>query len=154
MKTVHRRASQFKRQYQADPQTLWKTVGRTTGFSEADQIKCSLPVMAAWERLKTGAASAEDVCTLADASGICVLAAQGMDALVLETAEAAANTLKTVADRYVKHRVWGVDHATLRDVPPMIDLYEELFRNATGGQMEDWLQVTRSCKVNAFAGGV
>lgn len=51
-----------------------------------------------------------------------------------------------VADRYTRVKRWGVDANALRDIPPIVDLYEELLRNATGGQMEQWLTAVARCK--------
>ncbi len=147
MKTAYRQASHAKRsRWQADPFAMWKAIARTTGFDEAEQTACALPVRVAWESLRSGTANTTDIETLTDVIAICIVAAERMDALVQETAEAAGTAMKAVADRYTRCKRWGVDAAALSDIPPVIDLYEELLRNATGGQMEQWLGAVRGVK--------
>lgn len=146
MRTQHRQASHAKRRYQADNFALWKVVARTTGFNQAEQTACSLPVRVAWESLRSGTGSSSDIETLTDVIAICIVAAERMDALVQETADAASNAMKAIADRYTRCQRWGVDATALQDIPPVLDLYEELLRNATGGQMGAWLQAVRGCK--------
>jgi len=53
---------------------------------------------------------------------------------------------EAVADRFIRCQRWGVDAAALRDIPPIVDFYEELLRNATGGQMEQWVGAVHSVK--------
>ena len=60
--------------------------------------------------------------------------------------ESARVALAEVADRYTRVKRWGVDAKSLQDIPPIVDLYEELLRNATGGQMEQWLGGVREAK--------
>jgi len=93
-----------------------------------------------------GTANANDIATLADVIAICIVASERMDALVQETCESARVALAEVADRYTRVKRWGVDAKSLQDIPPIVDLYEELLRNATGGQMEQWLGGVREAK--------
>jgi hypothetical protein len=146
MRTAHRQASNQKRSYRADPFAMWKVVARTTGFNEEEQTACALPVRVAWESLIKGQASETDIATLTDVIAICIIAAEPMDALVQETVEAASNAMKAIADRYTRCQRWGVYANALRDIPPVIEFYEELLRNATGGQMEAWVKCVQGCK--------
>ena len=77
-----------------------------------------------------------------------------MDALVEETCEAARRAMCAVADRFIRCQRWGVDAAALRDIPPIVDFYEELLRNATGGQMEQWVGAAHSVKGRIQVQGV
>lgn len=146
MRTAHRTAAHAKRKYQADPFAMFKVVARTTGFNQAEQTACALPVRIAWDALKGGSASENDIATLTDVIAICTSAGQNMDALVEETCEAARRAMCAVADRFIRCQRWGVDAAALRDIPPIVDFYEELLRNATGGQMEQWVGAMHSVK--------
>lgn len=146
MKTAHRKQAHAKRQYRADPFSMWKAVARTTGFNEAEQTECALPVRLAWSALKGGTATSDDIATLTDVIAICTVAGQNMDALVEETCEPARTAMCAVADRYTRCQRWGVDAAALRDIPPIVDFYEELLRVSTGGQMDQWLSAVRGCK--------
>lgn len=139
MKTKHRSAAHAKRQHR-DDFSLWKVIARSTGFNEAEQDACAMPVYQAWAALKNGTANGDDIATLTDVIAICTIAGQNMDALVEETCDAARRAMCAVADRYTRCQRWGVDAAALRDIPPIVDFYEELLRNATGGQMEQWMK--------------
>jgi hypothetical protein len=125
---------------------MFKAVARSTGFNQAEQVQCALPVRKSWYALTNGYATANDIETLRDVIAICIVASQGMDALVTETCDLASDALKSVADRFVKLNRWGVDANALRDIPPIVDLYEDLLRNATGGQFEQWLSTVRGLK--------
>ena len=146
MKTIHRNAGHAKRRYQADPFSIFKAVARTTGFNQAEQVQCALPVRLAWDSLRNGQATPEDIRTLTDVIAICIVASERMDALVQETCDAARVAMSEVADRFTRVNRWGVDANALRDIPPIVDLYEELLKNATGGQMEQWLTAVRNVK--------
>ena len=147
MNTQQRVASHAKRsRWQADPFAIYKAIARNTGFNESEQTDCALPVRLAWSSLRAGTADGNDIATLADVIAICIVAAENMDALVQETCESARVALAEVADRYTRVKRWGVDAKSLQDIPPIVDLYEELLRNATGGQMEQWLGGVREAK--------
>ena len=45
-----------------------------------------------------------------------------------------------IADRYERVGRLGVDAASLRDIPPALEFYEELLRTATAGQLFEWMQ--------------
>ena len=135
-----------KIKYKADPSALWKSVARCTGFNDAEQTQCALPGRLAWEALKSGTADSNDIATMADVIAICITAAQGMDDLVQDVCNAARDALAEIADRFTRLQRWGVDANALRDIPPVIDLYEELLRNATGGQFEQWIGCVRTLK--------
>lgn len=141
-----RTQSHSKRQRFADPLALWKVVSMSTGFNQAEQTSCALPVRISWDALRNGTANAYDIETLADVTAICILATQHMDALVQETVEAGRAAMVAVADRYTRVKRWGVDAKALQDIPPIVDLYEELLRNATGGQMQTWITAVKGCK--------
>jgi len=145
MNTQHRQQSRAKR-FTADHFAMWKAFARTTGFNQVEQTACALPVRPAWDALKNGTADGNDIATLADVIAICIVAAEGMDALVQETCEAARVALAEISDRFTRVKRWGVDARSLRDIPPIVDFYEELLRNATGGQMEEWLGAVRDVK--------
>lgn len=149
MKTAHRKQAHAKRQHR-DRFALWKVIARSTGFNQAEQTACTLPVLAAWDRLKNGGAEAADIETLTDVIAICTVAGQNMDALIEETCDAARRAMCAVADRYTRCHRWGVDADALRDIPPIVDFYEELLRVSTGGQMEEWLAAVRGAKATIF----
>jgi hypothetical protein len=125
---------------------MFKAVARSTGFNQAEQVQCALPVRLSWGALRNGTADANDIETMADVVAICIVASERMDALVQETCEAARAAMVGVADRYTRVKRWGVDANALRDIPPIVDLYEDLLRNATGGQFEQWLGTVRGLK--------
>lgn len=146
MKTKPRKYAKAKRR--ADPFAIWKVVARATGFNEAEQTTLALPVRLAWVALKGGTANQYDIATLADVIALCTIAGQNMDALVQETCDAARVAICAVTDRYTRCHRWGVDARALRDIPPIVDFYEELLRVSTGGQMQTWFEVMQRCKDN------
>lgn len=107
MRTAHRTAAHAKRKYQADPFAMFKVVARTTGFNQAEQTACALPVRIAWGALKGGTANENDIATLTDVIAICTVAGQNMDALVEETCDAARRAMCAVADRFIRCQRWG-----------------------------------------------
>ena len=154
MKTTYRTAAHAKRKYMADPFAMYKAVARSTGFNRDEQIQCALPVRKSWFALTNGHASSNDINTLSDVIAICIVATQNMDALVQETCDAARLALAEVADRYTRVKRWGVDAKALQDIPPIIDLYEELLRNATGQQFEEWIGAVRGIEGKMLDRGV
>ncbi len=143
MNTQQRRASHAKRRWQANPNIYMKVIGRSSGFSQEEQTECALPVRLAWTAMRNGRASAYDAQALADVIAICIIASETMDALVQETCEAARAAMGATAKRFHRIGKWGVDAQALRDIPPVLDLYEELLRTATGGQFERWMALVK-----------
>lgn len=151
MRTAHRTAAHAKRRYQKDYFAIFKAVARATGFNEVEQAQCTNPIDIAWECLRSGTADAKNIEALTDMIAICIVASEFMDPLILKTVDAGRLAMVGIADRYTRCQRWGVDAAALRDLPPVIDFYTELVRNATGGQFEGWLSEVRGGKARVLA---
>lgn len=139
MKTDHRKASKAKR-IQRDCFAHQRVIGKAQKLTIAEQTECALPVRLAWEALRNGTATGKDYRAVSDAIQICTAASEFIDPFLEETCFAAAKALCAMADRFERVKKLGVDAASLRDIPPALEFYEELLREATAGQLFDWMQ--------------
>lgn len=149
MRTKHRKAAQHKRM-QRDYCTHQRVIGKAQTLTPAEQTECALPVRLAWEALRKGTATGSDYRSLSDAIQICTAASEFIDPFLEETCFAAAEALCGIADRYERVGKLGVDAASLRDIPPALEFYEELLRTATAGQLFEWMQAVARAREGAM----
>lgn len=137
MKTAHRLASRAKRRYVADPMAMFRVLGRVEPFTPAEQAALNLPVRIAFESLRTGKAEESDFHTLAAAVNISMVCAEKIDPLVEQSCVAGRDALMRVHKRHAETGLWGLDGPAFAEIEQAIEIYEELIRLLTGGQLKD-----------------
>ena len=136
MRTQHRTAARAKRQYFADPMAMFKDFNKVKPFDADEQLRLNLPVRVSYESMRTGKGSDDDFHTVAAVVNVAMVCAEKIDPLVLETTIRARDALVRAKQRRVRTGVWGFDGPALMDIPPCIDLHEDLVANQTPLQMQ------------------
>jgi len=142
MKTAHRKASNAKRKYQADPSAIYRLMNKIQPFTPKEQAKLNLPLRVAFECLRTGKGDANDWHNLASACNIALVRSEDVDPLCVETCNRAQAALLRARDRFDRLNVWGFDGDALQDIPPMIDLHEQFVALSTSLQMQQAVRET------------
>ena len=136
MKTAHRKAAHGKRRYQADPAAMFRVFNRLEPFTQAEQHQLNVPVKLAYERLRTGVGCEDDFHTLAAAVNVAMIRAESIDPMAEQTAVNARDALLRCLVRHSTTGRWGFDGPALQDLPPAIDMHEQLVALSTPLQME------------------
>ena len=153
MRTTPRNASHAKRRYQADPMAMFKAMNKVRPFDADEQLSLNLPVRVSYESMKTGKGTDDDFHTVAAVVNVAMVCAEKIDPLVLETATRARDALIRAKQRRVRTGVWGFDGPALMDIPPCIDLHEDLVANQTPLQMQKaMLEVIRRMDAGVIEG--
>lgn len=137
MKTAHRIASRAKRRYVADPMAIYRVFGRTTGFTEAEQRQLNLPVRLAFDSFIKRTAEEPDFHTLAAAVNIAMVCSESIDPLVEQSCVAGRDAMQRVWKRHAETGQWGLDGPAMVEIEQTIEIYEQLVRLLTGGQLKD-----------------
>ena len=142
MNTAHRQQSSAKRNYAADPSSIYKLMSRIQPFTPVELVKLQTPVRVAFESLRTGRGEESDFHTLACIVNVSLIRSESIDALCVETCQRAQTALLAVLARNKRLGKWGLDAAGLQDIPPAIDLHEQLLELSTPHQMQVAMQET------------
>lgn len=141
MKTAHRQASRAKRR-PADPSSIYRLMNKIQLFTPAELRTLKLPVRLAFESLRTGAGGEGDFHTLAAAVNTAMVRSESIDQLCVETCQRAQGALMLVKSRFDRLGKWGLDATSLQDIPPAIDLHEQLLDMSTPLQMQNAMAET------------
>jgi hypothetical protein len=126
MKTKHRTASKAKRKWQADPSTIYRTMGKFQDFTPEVHRQITLPVQLAFERIKAGTATDDDFHCLAAACNVSIVCSEKIDPLVEVACLSARDALLRCKERNAKTGRWGFDGPALSEIVEMIDVYTQL----------------------------
>lgn len=140
MKTAHRTASHAKRRYQADPASIYKLMNKLQPFTPDELLKLELPIRMAFEAIKTGRGTLQDISDLGVAINATMVRAESIDPLCLQTAIAARDALLRCLHRHTATGRVGFDGPAIAEVELGIDLHEQLLRLSTPLQMADALR--------------
>ena len=143
MKTTHRNAAQAKRRYQADPISIFRVLNRVQPFNQEELVRMETPVKLAFERIKAGTAVVEDARTVATAINVALIRSETIDPLCEQTCVVAQEAMVRTIDRYNRAGRWGFDGPALQDIPPAIDLHEQLLKLSTPLQMQQAYQESK-----------
>lgn len=135
MKTAHRTASQHKRKWQADPGSIYRLMNRIQPFTEPEQTQLNIPPRSAYESLRTGRGTEEDFHTLAVVVNVVLIRSEKIDPLMEQSAQAACAAMMRTWARHKSSGRWGFDGPALQDIPPVIELHEQLIALSTPQQM-------------------
>ena len=121
--------------YSADPMAMFKVMNKVRPFDQDEQLSLNLPVRVSYEAIRTGKGVDDDFHTVAAAINVAMVCAEKIDPMVEETAIRARDALVRCLARRKRTGVWGFDGPALMDIPPAIDLHEQLVANQTPLQM-------------------
>ena len=142
MKTAHRMQSRAKRTYTADPSAIYRLMNRLQLFTPVELVKLQTPVRIAFESLRSGKGEETDFHTLAAAVNVSLIRSESIDQLCVETCQRAQDALMSVLARSKRINKWGLDAAGLQDIPPAMDLHEQLLELSTPHQMQQAMRET------------
>lgn len=126
MKTKHRTASKAKRKWQADPSTIYRTIGRHQEFTVLERGQVVTPVRMAYEKFRMGTAEETDFHTLAAACNVSLISAEKISPLVESVCLVASDALLRCKERHARTGRWGFDGPALSAIADMIDIFEQL----------------------------
>jgi hypothetical protein len=126
----------------ADARSLPRLMARLEPFTASELLELQLPVHSAFEALRTGQGHEDDYHTLAAAVNTALIRSEAIDPLCVETCQRAQAALLAMRARFDRTGRWGVDHASLQDLPPALDLHDQLLAMSTPKQMADALSET------------
>ena len=122
--------------------TLHHTMNRFMPFTTAELLALQIPVRSAFESLRTGHGTEPDFHTLAAAVNTALIRSESIDPLCVETCQRAQAALIGVLARFKRCGAWGVDHHALQDIPPALDLHEQLLELSSPLQMANAMKET------------
>jgi hypothetical protein len=132
----------MKRKYQADPMSMFKTMNKVEPFSAKELTQLNMPVRMAFDCLRTGEGKEMHFHTLAAAVNVALVRSESIDPLCVETCQRAQDALMSVLARSKRLGKWGLDAAGLQDIPPAIELHEQLLQLSTPLQMQKAMNET------------
>lgn len=119
----------------ADARSLPRLMARLEPFTPSELLALQTPVRVAFEALRTGSGTEPDFHTLAAAVNTALIRSEAIDPLCVETCQRAQAALLGMLGRFNRVGKWGVDHHALQDIPPALDLHEQLLELSTPLQM-------------------
>lgn len=142
MKTAHRLSAHAKRKFQSDPGAIYRVMARLQPFTQPEMVSLTNPPRIAFEKMRNGGGGEQDFHTLACLVNIVLVRSEVIDPLCVETAKRAQDALMRTLDRHQRCDQWGFDGQALQDLPPALDLYEQILELSTPQQMHDAMRVT------------
>lgn len=112
-----------------------RLLNRRRPYSQAEIVSISTAIRTAFECMRAGQGSEADFHQLAAAVNIALVCGEG-NALCEEICQDAQEALMRVLDRKAKTQRWGLDGPALQNIPPALDLYEQLLTITTRDQIE------------------
>lgn len=109
-------------------------------FSSEEQMRFTLPLRVAFERLKTGAGTDADFHDLACAVNILIVCSERISAAVEQAANEAADALMRSLARDQRHGHHGLDGPGILALAQALDLYEQLTSLVTKQQFRTAVQ--------------
>ena len=141
MNREQRRAAKFKRGQQwdrnaaADPLASMRQISICSPFPPEEVASESVSMRMAWHRLTHGDGTTPDMELIANCCNVALVHAERIDDLVVDLVMRADAAIKAMDARYMRTGRWGADAAALSDVPPMLDLYDQLLELGTPATM-------------------
>lgn len=111
-------------------------------FTPDELTKLKTPVREAFERMRCGTGEEDHFHTLAAVVNVSLIRSESIDPFCVETCQRAQAALMAMRGRFQRLGKWGFDSAALQDLPPVIDLHEQLLQMSTPLQMADAMQIT------------
>lgn len=146
MKTKHRKASQHKRRWQADPGSIYKLMNKVQLFTPEELRRLELPIRVSFEAMRLGRGSQSDYQDLADAINVAMVRAESIDPVAELMVLRARDAMMRLLERFTRTGRWGFDGPAIVEVGDAVEFHEQLLRLSTPQQMIDALrEVYRRC---------
>ena len=117
--------------------SVYKVMGRTHLFTEAEQAQLSLPVHASFDGLLTGQSVEADFHTVAAVSNVCLLLGEKIGPEVVDAVKLGQEGLMRCWKRHNTTGKWGLDGPARQDIAAVVDLHDQLLGLCTPGQLAD-----------------
>lgn len=140
--SAHGRKLARQQATQADPMAICRTMGKLQPFSVDELTALKSPPRVALESLRRGHGTEGDFHTLAAVANNTLVCAESIHPDCVEVAKLAQDALMRILDRQIRLGKWGLDSQALQDLPPVLDLHEQLLELYTPLQMQQAMAET------------
>ena len=140
MRTQHRTASHAKRRWQADPVSMFRVLNKIQPFTEDEQARLTTPARLSFEKLRTGVAEEGDFHVLAACVNVTMILSEKIDPLAERVAVDARDGMLRMWQRFQRTGQLGFDGPALQDLPPALDLHDQLMGLLTPLQVSEAVQ--------------
>ena len=131
----------------ASPFSFHKALGNVQPFTDSELIELQAPPRVAFESLVRGSGTEHDFSTLACIANNTLICAESIHPDCVEVAKLAQEALMIILARHARLGKWGVCSRSMQDIPPVIDLHEQLLTLYTPVQMRTAMaETTRRMK--------
>ena len=134
--SAHGRKLARQQATRADPHSLCRVMGNVTPFTPEELAELKTPPRVAFESLRRGQGTEFDFHTLAAVANNTLVCAESIHPDCIEVAKRGQDALMAMLDRMNRLGKWGLDSQALHDLPPVLDLHEQLLDLYTPGQMK------------------
>lgn len=138
MKTARHTTRRIR--YRADPMAALKVINRLEPFTPAELIELELPIRLAFDSIKNGRGTLQDISDIGAAINTTMVRAESISPKCVLAAIAARDALQRTLTRYHSTGRVGFDGPAIADVAVGIDLHEQMLRLSTPVQMADALR--------------
>lgn len=129
-----------RRQCAADPSAIYRVMSRIQPFTAAELLELKTPYRVAFESLRTGRGGELDFHTIAAVTNVVLVMGERIGPECVEVAKLAQDALMHMLDRALRLGRWGVDALALQNIPPALDLHDQLLELCTPLQMQQAMQ--------------
>jgi hypothetical protein len=140
--SAHGRKLKRQQAIGADPLALCRGMGNNVPFTPEELAELKTPPRVAFESLRRGHGSEYDFHTLAAVANNTLVCAESIHPDCVEVAKAAQDALMRILDRQHRLGKWGLDSQALQEIPPALDLHEQLLELYTPLQMQQAMAET------------
>lgn len=127
--------AQLKRRYAKDPMAMFKVMGRIEPYTPQDVVTLALPSRLAYESIKNGTGTTDHFDELVVSVNATLVRSESIHQDCVDVCIAAQEALLRCKARFLRTGRFGWDGPALHQVPPALDLHEEIMRNSTPHQM-------------------
>lgn len=128
-----------RRKYTADKLSLFRLLNKLQPFTEAEQTKLALPLRMAFESIKTGKGTFDDLSDIGAAINTTIVRSESIGGACYDAAIAARDALLRCLHRYRATGRVGFDGPAISDVEIALEVHEQLFALSTPLQMQQAL---------------
>lgn len=140
--TAHGRKLKRQQAIGADPHALYRLIGNVMPFTPQELATLKTPPRVAFESLRMGHGDEHDFHTLAAVTNNTLVCAESIHPDCIEVAKRGQDALMGMLDRMNRLGKWGLDSQALQDLPPVLDLHEQLLDLYTPLQMRNAMKET------------
>lgn len=131
-----RRSAAAMRKKATNPKAALKALRVSETLTGGEAATIALAARMSWERLCNGTGTVTDYNDIAWAVNLVGLGLEHLSIPgVAEVVEGATAAMRGVLERYQRINRFGVDAQSLRDVPPLLDLHDQLLTFLSAAQL-------------------